>query len=189
MSGKARLLLAHCMCCATEASPSDGIFRPIFGSACLPLDVRSLLKSELREAVTLKVCLLASLARDPSAQCTDALTHPSWHAAVRKSRRSAWDPCVHSGMSRRPVGVPRGALLRPSLTVAEAAAAHGRPAAPSRGQRSYSSRTARYLVRALPSQRHRAGKQRLCPSRMLNSIPAGPPPVWSDTETHLGFVV
>lgn len=55
------------------ASPSDGIFRPIFGSACLPLDVRSLLKSELREAVTLKVCQLLSCGQ------WRGLTHPPTH--------------------------------------------------------------------------------------------------------------
>jgi len=50
-----RTLTLAWFCWSAAASPTDGIFSTTFGSACLPLDVRSLLKSELREAVTLKV--------------------------------------------------------------------------------------------------------------------------------------
>lgn len=47
------------------ASPIDSFLRPVFGSACLPLDVRSLLKSELRESVTQKVRTAATARRRP----------------------------------------------------------------------------------------------------------------------------
>lgn len=89
-----------------------------------------------------------------------------------KSRRGAWDPCVHSGVSRCSPRLPRRAMLQLPVTVAKAAAAHGSPTTSACEQCSYSHRTARYLVRALPSKRHRAGEQLL--PRLLKSAPLGP---------------
>jgi len=58
-----------------HGSPMDGFLRPVFGSPCLPLDVRSLLKSELREAVTQKCASLVEArgTRVCTSECRDAL--------------------------------------------------------------------------------------------------------------------
>ena len=56
-------------------SPMDGFLRPVFGSACLPLDVRSFLTSDIREAVTQQCASLVEGrgTRVCSAECRDAV--------------------------------------------------------------------------------------------------------------------